>query len=374
VISQKRGTTTSYYLPDVQSSTRLLTSSAAAVTDTYRYSAFGDIETQTGTTTNSYLYTGQQFDSSTGLYSLRARYYDAAVGRFLSRDTWAIDRQNPMELNRYVYAAGNPVRWGDPSGHLIDFGLLLSQIREKLSALGSLGTTGATLYIQNMYLTLIRFMPIVPGVVCFVAGLSTEADLDSACQGPLDEFAQSARTGLTRFARIVEGSVPQEQATLLLRWLYEKLNWLRNILFRGLPSLDVVEAVTGTKNIGNADWIVEGLGNMPRIWGISGFNGQVTQTLEYIIRLMSRNGDEIARYGDQIISQIINRTHSEGKILGYILDEIQRLNPSRGTQITIRLFTERQPCTGCQNGIAEFRRIVEDVLELNLDLEIIFRE
>jgi hypothetical protein len=23
-----------------------------------------------------------------------------------------------MELNRYVYAAGNPVRWGDPSGHL----------------------------------------------------------------------------------------------------------------------------------------------------------------------------------------------------------------------------------------------------------------
>jgi RHS repeat-associated protein len=114
---QKRGSTVSYYLADAQSSTRLLTSSAAAVTDTYRYSAFGDIETQTGTTTNSYLYTGQQFDTSTGLYSLRVRYYDAAVGRFLSRDTYPVNRQNPMELNRYVYAAGNPVRWGDPSGH-----------------------------------------------------------------------------------------------------------------------------------------------------------------------------------------------------------------------------------------------------------------
>jgi RHS repeat-associated protein len=117
LISQKRGTTTSYYLPDIQGSTRALTTPAAAITDTYRYSAFGDIETQTGTTTNSYLYTGQQFDSSTGLYSLRARYYDAAIGRFLSRDTYPINHQNPMELNRYVYAAGNPVRYSDPSGH-----------------------------------------------------------------------------------------------------------------------------------------------------------------------------------------------------------------------------------------------------------------
>jgi RHS repeat-associated protein len=117
LISQKRGATTSYYLPDAQGSTRALTTPAAAITDTYRYSAFGDIETQTGTTLKSYLYTGQQFDSSTGLYSLRARYYDAAVGRFLSRDMWAIDRQNPIELNRYVYAAGNPVRYSDPRGH-----------------------------------------------------------------------------------------------------------------------------------------------------------------------------------------------------------------------------------------------------------------
>jgi RHS repeat-associated protein len=116
LISQKRGATTSYYLPDAQGSTRALTTPAAAITDTYRYSAFGDIETQTGTTTNNYLYTGQQFDASTGLYSLRARYYDPNVGRFLSRDTYPINHQNPVELNRYVYAAGNPVRYSDPSG------------------------------------------------------------------------------------------------------------------------------------------------------------------------------------------------------------------------------------------------------------------
>jgi hypothetical protein len=40
-----------------------------------------------------------------------------------------------MELNRYVYAAGNPVRWGDPSGLVtIDFGGLLSSAKNSIQA------------------------------------------------------------------------------------------------------------------------------------------------------------------------------------------------------------------------------------------------
>jgi hypothetical protein len=38
------------------------------------------------------------------------------VGRFLSRDTWAVDAWNPVEVNRYVYAMANPVTLVDPSG------------------------------------------------------------------------------------------------------------------------------------------------------------------------------------------------------------------------------------------------------------------
>ncbi|HEU0291248.1 MAG TPA: RHS repeat-associated core domain-containing protein [Anaerolineales bacterium] len=70
-----------------------------------------------GSTTNSYLYTGQQFDSLTGLYSLRARYYNPALGRFLSQDTYPVNFSNPVELNRYVYTANNPIHGMDPSGH-----------------------------------------------------------------------------------------------------------------------------------------------------------------------------------------------------------------------------------------------------------------
>ena len=109
-----RGTgVTSYPLTDGLGSTTALANSAGAVTDSYTYDVFGALRSNTGTTANDFRFTGEQDDrnANRGLYYLRARAYDPALGRFLSRD--------PLPFaQRYAYAGNDPVNFADPSGHV----------------------------------------------------------------------------------------------------------------------------------------------------------------------------------------------------------------------------------------------------------------
>ena len=95
--------TTYYYLFDGSGSTRQLTNTASAVTDSWTYDAYGDTSHLTGTAVNQYLYDGQEQDN-TGLYYLRARYYNSVDGRFLGQDLNEGDPVEPVSLHRYLYA------------------------------------------------------------------------------------------------------------------------------------------------------------------------------------------------------------------------------------------------------------------------------
>ena len=53
------------------------------------------------------------------LYDYIARRYDPALARFIQPDTIVPQPGDPQSLNRYSYAANNPVRYTDPSGHYI---------------------------------------------------------------------------------------------------------------------------------------------------------------------------------------------------------------------------------------------------------------
>jgi RHS repeat-associated protein len=107
---------------------RQLTNSAGAVTDAYEYDAFGNLIAQTGTTPNAYLYRSERYDSDLGLYYLRARWYNPATGRFMSRDPYEGSIYDPASLHRYNYARANPVNYVDPSGrsNLTEYALDLS--------------------------------------------------------------------------------------------------------------------------------------------------------------------------------------------------------------------------------------------------------
>lgn len=108
LISQTDGSgNQAYFLNDGLGSTTGLSDGSGAVIGEYTYDVFGAVRTQTGSATE-WSYTGEQNDP-TGLEYLRARYYDASTGRFVSRDPLPL-------LQRYAYVGGNPANLMDPDG------------------------------------------------------------------------------------------------------------------------------------------------------------------------------------------------------------------------------------------------------------------
>jgi len=164
LISQKRGSnSTEYFLMDGYSGVRSLVGSS---TQNYNYDAFGNLQNFSGTPNTKYLYTGQQFDSLTSLYDLRARYYNPGQGRFLIRDVAEVNFKKPTDFNRYGYTANNPVNNYDPSGlDTVSLGLTLQKVSANALVIaaaasitcGILRTSslvasflGADLYSQNI--------------------------------------------------------------------------------------------------------------------------------------------------------------------------------------------------------------------------------
>jgi RHS repeat-associated protein len=119
-IDSSSTTLTSYYVYDGQGSVRALTNASGTVTDTYDYDAFGNLLHSTGTTPNNYLYVGEELDPDLHFYYLRARYLNAATGRFLTVDPYLGDLTDPISLHRYLYAGADPVNNHDPSGEQFD--------------------------------------------------------------------------------------------------------------------------------------------------------------------------------------------------------------------------------------------------------------
>ncbi len=119
VREDKKKWITNYFHYDGQMSMRQLSNTSQAVTDTYTYDAFGVLTSQSGSTPNNYLYTGEQYDPNAGFYYLRARYYDQATGRFLTVDPWAGLERTPESFHKYTYCYNNPSNLIDPSGLMI---------------------------------------------------------------------------------------------------------------------------------------------------------------------------------------------------------------------------------------------------------------
>ncbi len=106
-----------YYHYDEVGNTQFVTGDAGEVIAAYAYSPYGEVLTESGETYgNPFAWQGQfgVMQEADDLYYVRARYYDAESGRFLSRDP--VKSTHPATINPYQYARGIPGARVDPTG------------------------------------------------------------------------------------------------------------------------------------------------------------------------------------------------------------------------------------------------------------------
>jgi RHS repeat-associated protein len=115
LISERAGSTTKFYHGDQLGSTRGITDSSQAISDSREYDSFGLTIASTGSAATPFKFVGgegYQADADSGLMLLGERYYDPSVGRFINRDPIGY----PGGLNLYVYVESNPIELVDPDG------------------------------------------------------------------------------------------------------------------------------------------------------------------------------------------------------------------------------------------------------------------
>jgi len=116
-----------FYHFDRLGSTLFLTDGGGQVTDTFAYSPYGRLLSHTGTSDQPFTFIGRysvRRESVGDLYDMRARAYEPATARFLTRDpVWPMV-YIPKSLNPYQYASQNPLRHIDPKGKQVSGGFL----------------------------------------------------------------------------------------------------------------------------------------------------------------------------------------------------------------------------------------------------------
>ena len=145
-----------YYHADHLSGSHIITDENGNVIEATDYLPFGEIRTdeKLANYENDYKYTGKELDDS-GLYYYGARYYDPAIGKFLSADPWGGDIHNPQSLNKYSYVMNNPLRYTDPSGKSAEEIMVFMATMAAIDGPFPIGDTiglaiGAGIYISDL--------------------------------------------------------------------------------------------------------------------------------------------------------------------------------------------------------------------------------
>ena len=129
-----------YYLTNLQGDVMKLIDGSGTVVAEYSYDAWGNILSATGTMAaiNPLRYRGYYYDAESGLYYLKSRYYDPAIGRFINADALASTGQGILGTNMFAYCNNGPVSREDSNGQTDGLATPYNSTYEKLIGAGIL--------------------------------------------------------------------------------------------------------------------------------------------------------------------------------------------------------------------------------------------
>jgi len=101
-----------YYIQDAEGNVAGLLDHTGGLVNEYDYQPFGTAESVREGIPNPLRFKAREFDTETGLYYMRARYYDPGHRRFISEDPLGV----AGGINPYVFAGNDPINYSDPFG------------------------------------------------------------------------------------------------------------------------------------------------------------------------------------------------------------------------------------------------------------------
>ena len=125
-VATKDASTTAYLLPDLHGNViGAEASGSTTIVNAIRYDGYGQTlgtpYTASGNVAMDVKYQGRLDVSASAepLYDMSARFYSPAQGTFTQLDSVMGGAQDPLSMNRFLYAEANPATFIDPTGHFI---------------------------------------------------------------------------------------------------------------------------------------------------------------------------------------------------------------------------------------------------------------
>lgn len=122
-IAMRRGSSRYYLTHDHLGGTALVTDENRNMISRIRYFPYGGVRTFEGTNPppTDKLFTGQQRETTNGIYHYKARLYNADIGRMPQPDSFVPKPIDPQAYDRYAYVNNNPLTLVDPTGYFSAF-------------------------------------------------------------------------------------------------------------------------------------------------------------------------------------------------------------------------------------------------------------